>query len=325
MTRISPDESHQAPIRVIAKRIRAGADTTEMAAWRNVILSVPARFYNKPNADSQYFHLANVRDKTMGEARAIVHKPSQVIIDTWLFKCRKEAILGHQSAKAMAELYASHLSDTTSPDNRSGITTIEACFTVYDKMFHDKTLRALIVDLERNLLRGHVTIPKLLDLTTKCKHNVIKVIWTMKSIQDRIKCNVMEPGEFTQQAIKAKHNYQPKAFVDLFLTKKTARDYLLGPCLDVLNIKEKTAIRDTFNSHDSYRGVRPIDGTTTDTTWMAFWPESSTMYFDLCETVIYQHNSSDEAIIRTGMKAGKGIKEILEDNSQTKYGACLGQ
>ena len=48
-------------------------------------------------------------------------------------------------------------------------------------------------------------------------------------------------------------------------------------------------------------------------TFMAFWPQSAQLAFELFEAAIYQHTSEDEAVLRTGMRNAKHAGEILEE------------
>ena len=75
----------------------------------------------------------------------------------------------------MAAFYKEHLTDT-GENSRAAVSTIEACFTVYEKVFRSDSLRSFIIQLERDVLGSNLTVLKLLDLTVKCKHSAEKAL-----------------------------------------------------------------------------------------------------------------------------------------------------
>ena len=103
--RVSPEEPQHALLLKIAERIAASAPQTELMEWKRVLLSCPGRIAFFDTDDDVYFHLTNARVKALTSARAMAHKTSQIIIDIFDFKLRKEATLGTLSAAKIAEIY----------------------------------------------------------------------------------------------------------------------------------------------------------------------------------------------------------------------------
>ena len=75
-----------------------------------------------------------------------------------------------------------------------------------------------------------------------------------------------------------------------------------------------------FFNHASYRKVKPLCEIMDDDalegqsmSWMAFWPKSAQLLFELTESAVFQHNQTDEVIIRMGLKNGKTGEEIIQD------------
>ena len=106
-----------------------------------MVLSTPGRFIKLDVADDGYFHVTNARLLLKGKAATIVHKTSQIIIDIYNFKLRKEATLGSQSTSAIAELHKASLGDgtgsksgATGAEDRTAPSTIEATTVVYKKV-----------------------------------------------------------------------------------------------------------------------------------------------------------------------------------------------
>ena len=103
--RVSPEEPQHALIIKIAERVAARAPESELKEWKRVLLSSPGRIAFFETDDDAYFHVTNARVKALTSARAMAHKTSQIIIDIWNFKLRKEAVLGLLSAAKIAEFY----------------------------------------------------------------------------------------------------------------------------------------------------------------------------------------------------------------------------
>ncbi len=256
--------------------------------------------------------MTNARLQTKSLSDATTHSPIQIIFDIWRFKMRKEKVSGHISARALAKLYADNLAVHTG-ETRAAVTTIEAAQTVYEKVFRFEHLSKTVISFGRKW-KDCLTITKLLDIAIRCRHSEDKMTWVFASLEDRLKAGAMEPGELTSSAIKCRTPGSSKAILELLLLKKSALDYFLTVFLDTRNFGAecKQKVRNVFETHESYRRERPLEGTA-DTTWMAFWPPSALRCFQLIETLVYLHNSSDEAILRTGMRNIKTAKEIVQE------------
>ena len=103
--RVSPEEPQQALVLKIAERINDTAPENELLEWKRVLLSCPGRILFLDTDDDIYFHVTNARVSALSAARAMSHKTSQIIIDIYNFKLRKEATLGALSAQKIAEFY----------------------------------------------------------------------------------------------------------------------------------------------------------------------------------------------------------------------------
>lgn len=103
--RVSPEEPQHALVLKIATRITEGADVAELREWKRVLLSCPGRVVFLDTDDDVYFYLTNARIKALTSARAMAHKTSQIIIDIYNFKVRKESVMGALSASRIAEFY----------------------------------------------------------------------------------------------------------------------------------------------------------------------------------------------------------------------------
>jgi hypothetical protein len=137
-TRVSPEEGQHALIIQVAERIRGGADVAEQQEWLRVLLSCPGNVLVLPNQDAQYFHVQNARDEAKRVGLALQQRTTVIIIDIYNFKTRKEHVLGALTNKYIAKLYEQHLSDNSGDESRAAPSTIEACLTVYERMFKDR-------------------------------------------------------------------------------------------------------------------------------------------------------------------------------------------
>jgi hypothetical protein len=219
------------------------------------------------------------------------------------------------SVKAIAELYKKHLKQEHGEESRSSTATIETCIKLYETNFQSAELIEIIHTVEEEW--GPIfTLTKMMEISYKLKHSTPKLIWVYNALLDRTRAGAMEPEELTCAAIKIKHAFSPKAVIELSLFKRDALKYVIGKLIDSKNFKPeiKAKIREVFADHDSYRKVRPLNSMTDEEetmTWMAFWPKSARDYFDLCEGIVFQHNCSDEAAMRMGIKHGKTVEAIL--------------
>ena len=161
-----------------------------------------------------------------------------------------------------------------------------------------------------------------MELSVKCKHNPEKLLWCCDWPGDRLSAEKMDIGELSIPAIKHKHPGNTKALIDLCLIKLECKKHCLGKFLDARNITTdcKAQLRVIFASHKSYREKKPLQHTGSSLlTFMAFWPQSAKLAFDLFESTIYAHTSEDEAVLRTGMRNAKHAAEIMEELLECQY------
>ena len=136
LRRISPEEPVQALVITIAERIRAGATESELKEWRRVILSAPGRFVVAESNDAQYFNLQNSRGLKREEQLAMGQTPSRIVIDTWLFKLRKEKDEGPMNAAKLGKLYRANLIEGgDNAESRRKDSNIDICLQIYPVFF----------------------------------------------------------------------------------------------------------------------------------------------------------------------------------------------
>ena len=155
-----------------------------------------------------------------------------------------------------------------------------------------------------------------MELSVRCKHSQEKLLWCCEWLNDRLWAEKMDIGELSIQAIKLKHPGNTKALIDLCLIKLECKKHQVGKFLDTRNITAdcKGQLRRIFASHKSYRGKKPLHPMGDSLlTFMAFWPPSAKLAFELFEAAVYQHTGEDEAVLRTGMRNSKNATEILEE------------
>ena len=316
LMRISPEEPQHALILKVAERISAKAGDEEMAQWKLCLLSASGRFVRTDTFDDNYFWVTNARRRFREAATAMVHLASQIICDIWMFKARKEATLNKTiSASDVAELYKKNLDNPEADEEaRTTTTTIESAITVYEKVFSIPAVRAMIesCDEEFMTLSPFNSVGKLLEIYYKCKSSA-KMEWWFSLAHDAMTARSLEIGDFSLKKLRGAPS--KPGLTELILTKRSIRDFLLTRFLDTRNIHAdyKQKLRDIFATPSSFRKLfRPLDGSG-DTSFLATWPAAASKALDMIETVSFLFCGQEDAILKTGIKAGKTAQEILEE------------
>jgi hypothetical protein len=118
----------------------------------------------------------------------------------------------------------------------------------------------------------------------------------------------LEAGDFSLRKLRS--TTTKPGLMDLILTKRAIKDFLLGRFLDVRNIHSdyKQAIREVHATVQSFDAK--LKG---DMTLFSTWPVSATKVVDLIETTCFSIVAHDDATIKTGIKSGKAAQEIVEE------------
>ncbi len=310
--RVSPEEAQHALILAIARAIKEEAEEQELPEWKRVLLSCPGAFVPLETADDLYFHVTNLRVRCQASARAMAHKTSQIIIDIYNYKTRKEVVLGPLTPKQVAEYYTSNfvMGNDTGPaltEDRTKPSTIEAAIQVYEKMFKVQPIQELVLTMEREMLETSPfnSIYKLLEIVKMCKSSA-KIEWVMKTVRNRVQAECMDPAEFTVRSLGGRGG---KQWVDVFLKQREMRIYLLGPFLDSRNIipAAKEKLKQVFESPDTYvRLLRPVsEAEPIDCSWQASWPQSALFMVELIEQACFSMSGSEDHMVRLALKSGK--------------------
>jgi hypothetical protein len=235
LLRVSPEEPVHAVLLRIAERIGQTCSDEELSGWRSTLLSWPCKFVKGLDTDdSRYFYNLNLRESAKMTAKAIGHTASQVIIDIYMFKVRKEAASGPLSAAAVAKLYQDNVRFSDSKEARSS-GLVDAAITVFQRLFSFPELSRIVVSLEkarRNQLfhvfvvatakpvfsclrlpvkscveELHLDSPfnsvwKLNELVSKCR-TTDKLRWVVATVRDLVHAGALEAGEFTIKTIRS--------------------------------------------------------------------------------------------------------------------------
>ncbi len=104
---------------------------------------------------------------------------------------------------AIAQCYRDHVTFAQGSEALVSTSTIAAYLTVHKILFQDAQLRNMINELEKRKTPPFNSIRKLLEIGYRIKSKA-KLMWFVSNIIDQIDTGVLDPGEVSVRAIKAK-------------------------------------------------------------------------------------------------------------------------
>ena len=139
------------------------------------------------------------------------------------------------------------------------------------------------------------------------------LIWIFASVADTVKMGFLDKGAFSVRGLSPQTGNR-KGVLDLFLFKKSVRDFLVHTWMASRNFdaQVKQKIMEHTSTHRSYRQhVRgyPDDGQTS-LMWKKGWPQSAELFLQLVEAVAF--DTEYDASLKNGVKNRKACTEMLE-------------
>ncbi|CAJ1407145.1 unnamed protein product [Effrenium voratum] len=257
--RISPEEPVQALLVWVARRIRDDADEPELELWRKILLSTQARCVRASSWDERYFWSVNSRRRTADIAKTVTHLASQICQDIWLFKRRKESLLNKTLTNAeVAGLYLQFMPDTeTDEEPRSDEGNIQRACQVYERVLSNKVIASVIAwsDTTHGSEGPFNSIGKLVEISAKLK-KIPTLEYFFTSMKLALQQDQLEVGELSTKKLRGGGGHGGKiGLLDVVITKKAMRDFLLSRWLDVQNNispEHKALLKKTFDTAENY-------------------------------------------------------------------------
>ncbi len=312
LQRISPDEVGHAPIFALSRRIRQGAPASELLDWKRVLLSVPCVFQKYPNEDAKYAAATTLRNKMTGMGRAVTHTLRQTVCNVIGFKRHRETFSGPLSAAQVAEFYHTRVTMCNGCEELYKKSVIDSILTIHERVFKMPVCEDIIrrSEEEFGLEAAFNNIWKLQEVVYRCRTEK-KITWLLTMLDDRLRAGMIENADIKIATLKA----GGRSLSDVALIQMDLLSYLRGTWLDSMDLPSymKAKLRDIFESHQSYRSqyapfacMGPVD-----TTWLSGWPPVGTRVISFFESLVYNSNLQEDALLRAAVKHGKSPRDVL--------------
>ena len=196
---------------------------------------------------------------------------------------------------------------------------INSALTICKRILSLPDLRDMLIRLEEEFpaappmqqtpLGG---VSKLQEIINRGQNHA-KIFWLLSKTYDDMLSGARDAAAFSVRCLKGGHAH---SITDIYLVKRRLKIYLLTTVLDSKSIspESKAVLREVFDSVQSYcEKLRPIteDPHKGDATFLHYFSRSAMKFLSLVENIVYLSNPTDEAAIRTGLKAGRQAEEMM--------------
>ena len=187
LLRLSPDEISHAVLHRVASRIQADASKEELAAWKRMLLSCPCTFRRIDNQEDQLTEAARLRQSVLSTAKGVAHSARQLVYNVQGLKNFKEKASGNVkfSAADIAKFWAQKV--TTAPGTLNSKSMVDACLTIYDRLFSIAGIEQLVAESEAHNVTDSPwnSVWRLQEVIYRCRAPA-KISWTMHALNDMV-------------------------------------------------------------------------------------------------------------------------------------------
>ena len=114
-------------------------------------MSAPGIFKKMKDSDAKCAEANSLRMDVIAEHRAVKHTPRQLVRNVYGFKLKKESTVGPCGAFAIAEFWKHNVRIAKGCEFMTKKSTIDACITVYERVFIIEVCEAILASFEEKL------------------------------------------------------------------------------------------------------------------------------------------------------------------------------
>ncbi len=291
---LAPEEMIAALVESIADRIKAGADATELSAWRTVLLTVSFHYKLLESDDARTYEAAQIREHVVVDYDSLAFTAKQMVYCIVGFKTQIEQKGGKQSDADIADRWNKNVSMAPSSETVTK-TLVKNASDVFKKVLSDQATTAIIDAAEDAHGRRSPfnSIEKLYWISAKTS-TTAEMKWALASISDFVANNMIGVSELSTRHLKGDGS-GGRSIIELLILKFHLRRVLLTEILEEkkLPITVKATLRESLSSHDSYRKHFGYADTSADLHWQCGWPTSAVLYSRLVEDLVYDKTYDD--------------------------------
>ncbi len=312
---VTPEELIHAFYWAVARDIKNSVSQDIMDKWEHVMRTTMFHFTIVKDNEQLYYRVFNLREELSSQEQAMARTALQKIYEVNKFKDLVEQKHGKVGTAKLAELYRNN---TKSSGKSEAFTdyTIQAAIFIFTRILVIPQVKTVILWAEGEFgpRSPFNSISKLHVLSQRSK-DIDRLAWIFTTIADLVRAKLLDPAALTATAINVKKG--APGIIDLFMFKKTVKDYMLGVHLPTMQFPEtvKNTMKQKLWDHSSYRQWLAPPQTDDakedlDLTWTAGWPQSAVKYMELVEQVVY--GIDFDATLKLAMRMNKSAEETLQ-------------
>ncbi len=235
LTSITPLELLHAMIFAVHRDIINLVEEEVLLQWRAALLSVPVHVKVFTESE-QYFESISIREEIAGDYDAAYFTAYQRIYMIEKFRETEDAIKGPQTSEQLASSLGKVRFHTRSESANAAF--VDSALTLYRRVLSIPTVSAVVKKADEDYAHsGPFSKVSALQAVMKKAGSMEQIVWTIMSIDDLFRNDMMDLGELTWDALTGYRSPGHKGTVDLLLFKKDLGDTRTQP--------RKTQLRET--------------------------------------------------------------------------------
>jgi len=311
--RVSPDEVVFAAITRVARDISEGVSEDDLKKWRQMFLSITARFELLDTDDKRHFRATNLRLKVAADFEALARSDIQQCFSVMAFQARKSK-KGSCGAKELFQLYKKNALMVGSSDIiKEGF--IDVCLTVWDKILANEKMRNVILHGEAKFgkngpWKSIFRLQKVIDVARSEEQRM----WLVAALGELCDENIIKGATLRMEDLVGK-NRSEKGLLHLLLMKLELLNWFCQRWVISKPFAEDVRKRmsQLNRGHAAYHSLFGTSKTAAsmDISWLGSLPPSGQSALRLVESVVYKCNEWDTNL-KTWVRANKNLEDIIQ-------------